>query len=210
VSADRGGRGTRRCRCRCRCSLSLPLSASGTLIDAKGRCWTTGSARLAAFLIPCHPERACESRGPPHEANGHCSLVAARQRIPGTGSATDRAVPEHRDPKRHQAASAAASATAISLGIRHGHGFRTRPPVTVAVTDQRPRGAPRTRDHTSPETRRTGPARGRLVDFQNDDRYTDGRKVSRMSWVVGSLSRPAVAFSRISVRRSVRDGFCTL
>jgi hypothetical protein len=71
-------------RCRRPCSLSLPLSASRTLIDAKCGWWSIGSARLAAFLIPCHPERACEPRGPPLEVNGHCSLASARLRLPDT------------------------------------------------------------------------------------------------------------------------------
>jgi hypothetical protein len=82
VSVDRDGYGTRRCSLSL--PLPLPLSASKTLTDAKCGWRSTGSARLAAFLIPCHPERACESRGPRLEVNGHCSLVPARLRLPDT------------------------------------------------------------------------------------------------------------------------------
>jgi hypothetical protein len=65
-------------------SLALSLSASWALVDAKCGWWRTTSARLAAFLIPCHPERACESRGPPLEVKGLHSIGH-----PGAGTATD-------------------------------------------------------------------------------------------------------------------------
>jgi hypothetical protein len=88
---------SRRCRCSTRRSRTLARNRQRTRPTRKprgrittGASWRRNPAdqaaaavRLAAFLIPCHPERACESRGPPLEATGPHST-----RHPDAGPAT--------------------------------------------------------------------------------------------------------------------------
>jgi predicted nucleic acid-binding Zn-ribbon protein len=124
------GRGHRHARHTTECGSATGVAARKTrpiepvaVVGVLGGRADLAKARLATFLIPCHPERACESRGPPLEVNG-----LHRIGHPGAGTTTDSGRGPRKQPRTELLWSTGGSPTPACRRVRRWSRLRSGSP----------------------------------------------------------------------------------